>query len=455
MKATSLGSYVSNHGIIILPEKSSFWKSKDGQNVFNFSVFAHEYFHFLHNFSTITGLYEFIVQIKLTRLYCATVDEAGLSQGESLLEGNAKDEAKRLTKWLHHLRGGIFSNIISNTEAHPPYLNYLRTEGRVTIGIQTIEYCGIAVHFGKTSNVELKIALGSTVLMETCAFEAQCAMFEKIGDGEVQAKNFRRSVPLYPYQTGRAIFEGVAGYSPSSDFLCRLCILALQCTNPGEAFISLAESCKNSGALTNQNDLMTRFVSQSESLLQSIIPQILKDSLRADIAPFTTRGISGKGLCRMAEWAERLFEERMRTPFFEIDAITAMPNLEPFFTLLKNLPVCPIFLEVDSISRETDYTFFSEEEPGQEIANELGAAQALLQLTMSHLSEKSTFVDTSKVANCACYFTNSCQAPLAVVKSPICTQTPWKSFQPEAAGGCWFAVAVGESRTRAARTGST
>lgn len=451
LRGVTLGSYARNHSLIRLGRDSSFWHPQNEPTLHRLAVFLHEYLHFTHNYSTVVGLYDFFVQLRLARLYCSTVDKVGTSHGEHVLSPDARAEASNVLEWRRHLRGTIGRDAMGalrQAKSHPPFLRAQHSSSKLTIGPQTIEVHGVIAVFDTSrlgaGPASIEVLLGGEVLMEGCAVEAECLLYERSG---ASADDVRKQVPPYPYLTARAIFEGIAGFIPTSGFLCRVCVLALQSTDPGDAFVQLAEACKSAGPRADEARLVAGFVSNSRGIFQEAVQHILKDSLQREVEPLATRGPAGRGLRRMAEWANDLLSRRLEDEFFELAPVEATPDLAPLVAMLRSLPTCPVVQEIDASADSQELLYFSETEVPPELTQEIGAAQALFHLTDAHIVT-GRFSETSLALSRACPFFKACRAPLAISEPAICERRPWESFNPTTAEGCWYGVGVACSRGR-------
>jgi hypothetical protein len=305
-----------------------------------------------------------------------------------------------------------------------------------------VEFDGAALGVNSPS---VEVALGSEILMEGCAVEAECMLFEHNG---VSADGVLRGVPAYPYRTARTIFEGIVGVSPSNRFLCSICLLALHSTNPGDAFIEIAHSCKSGGKEIDEDTLLQRFKANSDEFITNSVRKILTQILPLEIAPFAERGHAGRGLARMLEWCNTLFEQRLKDSWFEIAVLDSAPDLGPLIELLRTMPVCPVIQEVDASGHRDELLFFSEVEIPQELVDEIGVAQSLLHFSAAHLTTDGDILSTSTTYPRECFFMNVCQAPLAIERSPICQRSPWESFDSNERQGCWYAQGVRVARTQ-------
>lgn len=451
LRGITLGSYARNHSLIRLGRDASFWHPQNEPTLHRLAVFLHEYLHFTHNYSTVVGLYDFFAQLRLVRLYCNTVDREGKSHGEPVLSADAQKEARSVLEWRRHLRGSVGQdalNTLRRAKSHPPFVRIQRSNFQLTIGPQTIEAHGITAVFDAsglgTGLASIDVKLGGDVLMEGCAVEAEFLLYEQSG---ASSEEVRKQVPAYPYLTARAVFEGIAGFSPTSGFLCRICVLALQSTDPGDALVQLAEACKMPGPMADEASLIASFLSSSKDFFHSAVQRILEDGLQREVEPFAMRGHAGRGLQRMAGWATDLFNRRLGDEFFELGPVEATPDLRPLVDMLRSLPTCPVVQEIDACTDSQELLYFSETEVSPELTQEIGAAQALFHLTDAHIAT-GRFSETSSAISRACPFFNACRAPIAATSPEICANRPWESFNLAASEGCWYGVGVACSRGR-------
>ncbi|MDQ2148128.1 hypothetical protein RBI22_05370 [Alcaligenaceae bacterium C4P045] len=369
-----------------------------------------------------------------------------------MLDSEAQNEIHNLLAWRSHLRGGAtpqIADLLNRSPAHPPLVDVKYSKWDVRIAAQTIPCHSVSALFdGATLGIEnrsVEVSLGSEILMESCAVEAECMLFERNG---ASANDLLRAIPVYPYRTARAIFEGIVGVVPSHRFICSICLLALQSTDPGDAFISIAKSCLSAGKEFDDAAELKRLKINSDDYIRDTVKKILAETLPSEIGPFAARGHAGRGLARMLAWCNTLFEERLKDSWFEITALDGTQSLATLVELLRTMPVCPIIHEINALEKREELLFFSEAEILQDHMNEIGAAQSLLHLSATHLAMSGNIVPTSSTCPRACFFVNVCQAPLALERSSVCQKAPWESFDHTAAYVCWYAAGVSAARAR-------
>lgn len=149
----------------------------------------------------------------------------------------------------------------------------------------------------------------------------------------------------------------------------------------------------------------------------------------------------------MAGWANDLFSRRLEHEFFELDPVEATPEMDEIVAMLRSLPTCPVVQELDGAMDTQELLYFSETEVPAEVAQEIGAAQALFHLTDTHIFA-GRFSETPPALSRACPFFKACRAPLATTKPEICERRPWESFNPTAPESCWYSAGVACSRGR-------
>lgn len=452
LESSILGKYHRNHSLIRLA-RDSFWHPESERTVSQLGVFVHEYFHFLHNFSTVVGLYDFFVQLRLLRPFCNTVGSAGLSLGSDCLNDELREEAASLYQWLLHLRGGGLSQNVVKTingrDTHPRVLSLRRERQDVKLTSQSIPCEAVFAVFDATdlplNAASFEVSIGSTVLMEGCACEVECMLAERFGGS---AESVRERTPVYPYLTARTIFEDVAHVRPSSKFMAAICVLALQSTDPGVALVEIADAVSRSQQPLDEDRLLQTFIDHTESFFRQAVDRILSESLPAESDQFASRGHAGKGFGHMVQWCRDLFAARTNNRLFEIAAVDQMPDPEPFVAMLKTLPVCPVIQVIDAVDGIEELLFFSEDEPQEGYISAIAGAQSLLHFSEAHLRFDGTIAKASDADRCACYYVKVCTAPLATESSPVCRTAPWESFSPADRNGCWYAQGVIAGRGR-------
>lgn len=454
LQSTTLGKYHRSHSLIHLSRDGSFFHpdnldDEGTQTLFRWSVFIHEYLHFIHNFSTVVGLHDFLMALRLLGPFISTVGRAGDSSGSENLSPEARAEIESIAIWRSALVGGASpatTQTINRVQSHLNLASIFSQKLELAIGSTRISgvvttACFQPPSLSKTEQL-LEVRIGSEILMEGCAYEAECLIMEKNGH---PIESLHQLIPNYPYRTARAIFEEISGISPSHKYLCSVCVLALQCTDPGNAFVELARSSRQLRNDISEDDLLTAFQTTSSPYFKSQIRRLLDELLPLEISPFLARGRAGRGLTLMINWATNFFERRLEDNLFEINALAQAPDNGPIVELLRSMPACPIMQDLDGFNEEAELFVLSDTDIETERMEELGAAQSLLHFSGSHLLG-GRILGTSNCAPRPCFFVKCCRASRERADRTVCFQSPWLSFEPNNLTGCWYAQGVAAAR---------
>lgn len=452
LAAGALGTYLPNVALIRLSSDAAFWLPQNDPTLDRLNVFVHEYLHYLHNFSTVAGIYGFVAQLRLTALFTSTVGLSGRAYGMSVLLAEEAGQVTSTLQWREYLYGS----------ARPPFNERLyRTGGKLQlIGVrrhqEVLQLCRQEVPLDRTY-IDLEVSsstspaqpvsidLGSYVLMESLAFEVEKMISQNHG---FDAAKLDAQTPMFPYKVCRCLFEGIAGIEPTSELLAKALLLSLQSTNPGAAFVSIAEQFHNTPDSGARQQILTDLTERTTAELRQCEHGLRTQILDTEAARFRSRGAAGRGIASMLEHCKQYLRLRIEKPYFELDTLAAGPDRDAFVDLLKSCPPCLVLQDTDPTGAESSLTLFSESEPDPAALDELGAMQGLLQFVSSHLTSNG-FVPTSAAQRARCKLFSACTAPLAMSNSPICKERPWESFRPEQASACWYSAGVGVARGRA------
>ncbi len=452
LRAHVQGSYVTHQAIIKLGKDASFWLDGNEPTLARLAVFLHEYAHYLHNFSTVTGVYEFILQLRCLRLFMNTVGASGTSHGDAALGVEEKNELIALGLWQRHLAGGVQD--ASHGLKFPQgqlSVDAIRT-GRepISAASQKIEALwgevDVLVKLGPKQPQPRTIRLGSEVLMEGIAWEIERILF--ISQGEDTADLDAR-IPDYPYKLARVVFEDIAKYEPTSAHIARILLLALQSSNPGFSFLELAQKARDLHAGgTSAADVIDQLSTEMTRLAGVQVDDLVSQTLDAEIEQFRGRGPAGRGFASMVDRCKSLLKLRRDKPFFELELVEAGVERGSLADLIKMCPPCPVIQQMGPNVGDIEYMLLSAQAFDPALQGDLGAAQGLIQFANSHIG-RNLIVPTTKARGGPCRFFGACNAPFAEQKSDSCKQVPWESFSPDADAGCWYATGVAHSRARA------
>lgn len=452
LRAHVQGSYVTHQAIIKLGKDASFWLDENEPTLARLAVFLHEYAHYLHNFSTVTGVYEFILQLRCLRLFMNTVGISGTSYGDTKLKFEEKTELDALGLWRHHLAGGVKSagHGLKFPQGQLSVKEVRTGREKISVIAQEVEALwgevDVFIVMGAKQPQPRTIRIGSEVLMEGIAWEIERLLF--ISQGEDTADLDAR-IPDYPYKLARVVFEEISKYSPTSSHFARVILLALQSSNPGFSFLELAGIAGRLHAQgSSAADISDQLVTDMGRLTQGHIEDLVLKTLDVEIEAFRTRGPVGLGLDSMVARCKTLLQLRRDKPFFELELIEAGLEQGSLVDLIKMCPPCPVIQQTGPSTGDIEYMMLSAQPIDQAELGALGAAQGLIQFANSHIGRNS-IAPTTGARGGPCRFLGACDAPFAKQRPDSCIQRPWESFSPGTGNGCWYATGVAHSRARA------
>lgn len=431
-----LGLYLLNQALIRLESDVNVLTTEVEEGdlkISRLAVLCHEYAHYLHNFSTRTGVYQFVAQLRLLRLFTHTVDEEGHCGGSARLSELASDQLASTLVWLRHLTG----TTVNSSQQKQIQLHSISYDDPVTVKFanQTIALSPVTVDFytcdSESTNPTHACKLGSHVITEGLAWEVERLVYQSVDES---THGLDQRTPQAPYKLARRVFERVAKCSPDSETMAKILLVALFSSDPGLTLVGIAKEILNRGAISIE--------AAFEQLLQRTPATAYLDEtielLKVEIDGFAQGGPAGRGIAALAQRSIDLLEARKANLFFEIDAFKRIVEPGVLSALINQHPPCPI-LQVEGDS--TGLILLGAQNPDQSALNDLGAAQAMMQFMWNHI-DSSGIVETNLARSQACRFHSICSVPLAKDPSGPCLKSPWKSFDRRMGEGCWYAAGV-------------
>jgi hypothetical protein len=435
------GLYATDLALIRLGRDESYWADENEPTLDRLAVFVHEYAHYLHNFSTITGVYGFLTSLRRFRLFANTVDEAGRGRGSEVLKPLEQTEYQHTTRLRTHMAGSLAMphDLRDASREALEIVDWEFHTHSVTLVSQTEELRGVRIRIkagDPHAQVEGKFELGAHVLSESVAWEMERVLFES---QQVDLSSLE-SVPTWPYKFARRFLEHATGQPVDSRLVCRVVLLALQCTDPGVAFVHLAGALKDRG-VRSFDEVIDAARLQCVSELTRILPGVI-ELLRKEIEPFAERRPLHRALTRLVDSAIQLLALRAERTFFEIEVVQKESG-QALVELIKTFPPCPIIHAVDG---GEEIFYLSDAEPDPVNAKSLGVTQTALQFAALHY-RPNEILATDSVPPRPCRFFGSCRAPQAASAPERCSAQPWTSFDPSLTEQCWFGQGVAVTRS--------
>lgn len=376
------GSYLVNRALIRLSMEASFWLRTNEPTIERLSIFIHEYAHYLHNFSTIAGIYEFIADLRRARLFINTVDQHGRSHGHAALGDAEKREYASAVAWRDHLSGNTiapYSESYHVRDVKFSLESVKRIEFPVLLGPQSFTFVqvllNVAVSSASAPTESVQVRLGSHVLMEGLAWEIEHMLYQSVG---LDSHPMEGRIPAFPYTFCRQVFESVSCIKPSREILAKALLLALQSSDPGSSFVAICEAFKNIETPAKQAKKIAQLTETTLLVFEVVAPRLVDGILQSEASAFAKRGHAGRGIASLVDLCRQYILVRLENPFFELDIISSGLDRDALEAMLAKYPPCPILQSTGPDSCDIEFYLLGGSALEEKTQAELGAAQSLL-----------------------------------------------------------------------------
>jgi hypothetical protein len=407
--------------------------------------FFHEYAHYLHNISTLSGIVVFINTIELWRCFRLTFDDTGFSGGSDLFDAKQRDHLRTLISYLAAARrvyDPVFQNglvpasvkitslkpVLEVTGPDKPLLNMLVCDAEVAVQGGNTEKC--------------KVYIGLLELLESAAWLLEQSMFEAIGSDDPISPS-----PVFPYK----VVEAAARYAAPglNDAGIIACVLtALQSSDAPEALSDVFGIA--SQALQDERDPVDVLREKGKEALNQGSSK-LEEAFSALEEEFANDGVLARAIRQIIGTARRAFEHRRIDSFFELQIVEDM-KLRPESPLrdaIRYYAPCAV-LQMrdgpdDELGRDLLLSFLVADDNGYDPENGLRIVHCIFDFLDRHRTQGG-FSRTQDARQGPCPFYTCCNLALRAREPSICSSSPWKSADwPEwdqAKVACWYGTAV-------------
>lgn len=400
-----------------------------------FAFFFHEWIHFLHNISTISGFSLFCTQVILWSNFRWSMDNRDVSKGSTEMD-------------LAHIENNknFFSYILSNREWHKFGLaNHIKTddlsfEEAHLQGMKIVNHSVICTSLIKCTinhaENQYNLDIGVLEILESAAYmlESKCL---KAMNGTPQPAAF------YPYH----LIKGLAGkMAPSlneDEIIC--CMLAsLQSNDPPNALFKLLQESE----YQDVNSRYERLVSHVKKQLTEQ-DKIIRDSLNQIQSLFPVDEPMGNFIKLTLDRIVRNLNHRKEDPFFELNIIKDIAkNTASMNEIIRNYGGCTIIQKRhdDNEKPQCDIMYdFLLPENTESVLFGSKMLRACFHFIFLHYRPSGEIVKTEKIdlsQRNKCPFYTVCCSSLRVNHSSICAESPWQSMNIIDNKDCYYAAAV-------------
>lgn len=444
--ASVLGAYRVNLSWIRLNADMSIWlEHEDGDTLRRFALFAHEYLHYLHNYSTVAGICEFVCHLKLARLLITASTDDGQCLGSAALTQEELRDYAQLIQWQLHLRGdcrlSMAADVHGNTFALH-VVNVQRTPFEITVQGQAL----IPERAEVTARIESSLAepvterfqLGYWVITEGIAHAMEKMIVAAAGRSTA---DLEASTPTFPYKVSERVIQARTGLVPTAEQALKIGLLALQSGDCGASFIEIVDEL--SKAPHAIDDTLHQLAAKTQVHLSDNLAPLFEKMVNPECSGFSSRPVLHEAIAHVRDLCQRYLTERGHDVFFEVPLGRMDPNdIESIKCFLDRFPSCTI----QHFGRQRNDLFYvgADERSDREL-QVMGAYQGFGYYMWAHL-RIAGLVPTRSLGRLTCCFHGSCDVPFARTNSHVCQNTAWQAFDRHGTNQCWFAAGVGHAR---------
>jgi hypothetical protein len=446
--ARAVGSYQPQRFLITFDPSVPFITPERRRDIRYFHIFAHEYFHYWHNISTVSGFKLLGFNQQLLAAFSRTLNEPfdGTSAGSDVLSGEDLFHSPEVIALISDLEGhgapraellhqpgvtfAVVDFIVDHHRKAP-----LRSQ-RVPNPSAELD---VVTFWPNGKSEEARMSLGAFAIEEGIAMLVEEAIAPLVPDGRIG------EVFEYPYRVLERTVEKVVG-ARQSPFICAsLGTLALLSTHPGPVLIVLSNLYRERLEGAEPDDALALVVEETEGLRASDIQTAREGAARL------ARTLEGRALAAVAlEHYQAQFDAAMQLraedPLIDVKTVFKAENPRgAVMNMMLKFPSCDIVQQADGkeddIERDRTLGEPLDTDSGFNTSESTRVLHAQLDYVWAHIDRESgEFVPSSEVTAKCPYYT-TCQLPLRATQRELCGTQPWRSVE-EPGGLCPYAVGV-------------
>jgi hypothetical protein len=396
-----------------------------------YGFFFHEFVHFLHNVSTVSGLAGFVNTLELWRCFRQTIEPGGFSVGRA-----TDDHLKTLTAWLDAARR--VERPKASVRPHSLTILSVAEKAEASEKSDSLLHalvCDAKVSDERGNSEDIEIRIGTVELLECAAWLLEERLVEAISPSERI-----NPVPIFPYRLVESLADYmVPGINKETVIACVLA--ALQDADAPLALKHLLEMTK--GAVDRNMDPLPLLKTAAARNLQTGSEKI-QEALGALDREFAGDGALAEAVRLIVAAMREAFDRRLADPFFEFEIIREIAQgRRSISQVIGSLPICAVLQINDgsevALRRDILLSVLPEAEEAC-----LRILHCLFHYVGRHRAGD-RFVKTEGALPGPCPFFTCCDLPLRTARPEICKRVPWESADSPENGdgkGCWYSLAV-------------
>ena len=441
-----MGSYYCNAFCITLDEDVHIFergvKKPKITSVGDFSIFQHEYWHYLLNMSTVSGFKSFSLYQSLLAIFSKTLMKHanGLVDCDSL-EENDRKIVSSLIELIKLENGYILPEGLSK-DAIVKDFNIISTsiskcdielEGRTVSHEQVI--LDLEIDVGTPDTISKEFILGAAAIDEGIAHEVE-KMIKNYSDLPVQS-------PPFPYSILRKLSEYYLKRNVSSYEICALATISMLTVNPAYALVTILQLYKASldSGISIEEAIKLIWIKIKPQISEYVEQVAFECSDLKDM--HKGRGLVEYAIDFISSQYVEMLNKRLKMPLFDLEPFAEDNcNLSKINIIINEIIPCDTIQQEigddDDICKDQLLSFGEQKEwkkTKYRPTDFLRVQQCQLHYLSSHLSN--TGFKSSNQTKKKCPFYTICDLTTRKNNKDVCKKSPW-----EVAEDCWYGAAV-------------
>lgn len=457
-KSTLEGLYLPNNFLITLGHTSPYVRAAGSSPSLaedHRHTFLHEYWHYLHNVTTVSGFKTFLMTQMLLSDFSSTLvkNKDGTSAGHSVLTKGASSRIYGALLLHEHIEGHGSPELDLESELDLSFrvVNLDTTTEEVELpsphGRDKVPslraFIDVEISREGEAPVIMKMELGSLAIEESIAYMVEEQVRMAIGLAEEDPP------PVFPYFV---LTEVVNHLAPSLDIsplsIAGMGTLSLLMTHPGSALVSIIRkyvSSRRKGM--DDNEALHHTADSCHRSLTESIQDILQYDLPSVLAMHEGRGLVAPAAEHLGGMFRDGLNARAKDPFFDLRRVFPVVQLDLLDSMMLAIPSCDVLQErdgdFDEFRRDGLFSLYElKSETSDVSASEaIRSFQAQQSYLVAHLDQETFEVLPSTEANAACPFYTACKLDQREQDPGTCRHEPWQAYSGDTSQ-CWYSAAV-------------
>ncbi len=463
LNSERLGSYKPNRFIVTLTCQTPFFQINSQEEVESnqddyLAVYLHEYWHYLQNISTISGIITFILMQELLALFSKTLEVCPSgkisSKGNSGLDADGQQVFANIIKMFTTIQGqmkpaGLRTKLIRDWRIGGIKKEEIElTWNSKKLLRHQLKLDLIINYLDGSSDATVQLTVASGAIQESIAYIIERHLGAQNPSLLVEAS------PHFPYTVLEHLVEYIVGnQNEPLDIIASIGTLSLMSNNPAASLYDFLIDYRDHrhrgfGPTASLNAILKNMCDQ----VNEAINILQRGDLFSIEKMHMGRGLAETGAKYIVSVIRKAIQRRKEYPLFDLEFSTKnTPKqvVKSVNKLLRQFPPCDVLQErsgnIDDLMR--DFLGTSQlvrMQSGFLPSDGIRTLQSQQHFMQQHLRTKG-FIATNCIGidgDSRCPYYTVCDLPLRQDAASVCDQSPWEHWERGPNQACWYSSGV-------------